>query len=411
MKVSKKANIVDIEFVLGKVTEVFWWIFKSTKRVTINQGGTSSSKTYSTMQYLFFKAVTEPNIVITVVGQDIPNLRAGAIRDSFSILAGSTFLKKEVSKYNKSTLTYDFKNGSIIEFRSYEDSQDARSGKRDYSFFNEANGIAKDIYDEVADRTSQQIYLDFNPSQRCWIHDAFTNDDDAVFYISNFTHNAYVSPKIIKSLLKYRYTNPHRWRVFGLGLTGQAEGAVYTDWTTVDNYPIALERKKEAYFLDFGFTNSPTGFGRACISPRFPDRVYAQELIYKSQLTDKQLAAEFVRLKIPKEAPIIADSAAPQSIATLRDVYGYNVIAAKKAKDSINAGIIILQGYEIAVTKDSVNMITELENYIFKKYAGVFTNTPIDKFNHLLDPLRYYAIEYLVAFEPEPYVEKGVVKC
>ena len=46
-------------------------------RVFVNQGGTSSGKTYCIMQRLISIAVNEPATIITVAGQDLPNLKVG----------------------------------------------------------------------------------------------------------------------------------------------------------------------------------------------------------------------------------------------------------------------------------------------------------------------------------------------
>lgn len=395
--------VINLEDLVGQTTDVFWWLYKAAHRVIVSQGGTSSSKTYSQMQLLLFKASTEKNKTITVVGQDTPNMRVGVIRDTANIISNNPLLKKQVVKYNRSTLEYVFKSGSIIEFRSYEDSQDARSGKRDYAFFNEANGISEDIYNEVADRTSSQIYLDFNPSQRCWIHKRFENDPDALNLISNFTHNQFVSPLIIKSLLKYKESNPHRWRVFGLGLTGQSEGAIYTNWRhePLTKFPKEYERKRFSYALDFGFTNDPTVLLQLCLHN---NKLYIQELIYQAGLTDTALTKKFEELKISKNDEIIADSANPQSIATLRDIFGYNVIPADKPKDSIMAGIALLQDVQMVIVGESNNVVTELENYCYMKKDGVFHNKPIEKYNHAMDCARYYAIRLLGQPEIVPYV-------
>ena len=45
---------------------------EATEKVVINQGGTSSGKTYAIMQLLFTKAIEEPRVIITVVGQVLP---------------------------------------------------------------------------------------------------------------------------------------------------------------------------------------------------------------------------------------------------------------------------------------------------------------------------------------------------
>ena len=65
----------------------------SRKRTKVNQGGTSSGKTYSIMQVLFVRAMEQYNRVITVVGQDIPNLKKGAFRDAKNIRNSSPILQ------------------------------------------------------------------------------------------------------------------------------------------------------------------------------------------------------------------------------------------------------------------------------------------------------------------------------
>lgn len=41
-------------------------------KVLVNQGGTSSGKTYCIMQRLIEISVNEPRVVVTVAGQDLP---------------------------------------------------------------------------------------------------------------------------------------------------------------------------------------------------------------------------------------------------------------------------------------------------------------------------------------------------
>ena len=49
-----------------------------------------------------------------------------------------------------------------------------------------------------------------------------------------------------------------------------------------------------------------------------------------------------------------------------------------------------MQGWKLYVTKDSIDLIRELRNYVWEKDRdGNSLNQPIDKFNHLLDALRY----------------------
>jgi len=63
--------------------------YNTTAHTVINQGGTSSGKTYAIMQVLFCIACEHTDQIITVVGQDIPNLKAGALRDALKIYSES----------------------------------------------------------------------------------------------------------------------------------------------------------------------------------------------------------------------------------------------------------------------------------------------------------------------------------
>lgn len=78
----------------------------------VNQGGSNSGKTFSILQVLFCRAGEAEKQVITVVGQDIPNLKAGALRDALSIYNSSGILRDLVKRYNKTDRIFEFRNGS-----------------------------------------------------------------------------------------------------------------------------------------------------------------------------------------------------------------------------------------------------------------------------------------------------------
>ena len=80
--------------------------------IAVNQGGTSSGKTFAIQQVLFCLAYQQKKSVITVVGQDIPNLKAGALRDAASICDSSAVLKTAIKNYNKTDRIFEFNNGS-----------------------------------------------------------------------------------------------------------------------------------------------------------------------------------------------------------------------------------------------------------------------------------------------------------
>ena len=95
-----------------QATVLFRENYYSSAQVVINQGGTSSGKTYAIQLVLFCLACKFEKLVITVAGQDIPNLKAGALRDALLICHSNRRFKEMLITYNKADRIFEFKNGS-----------------------------------------------------------------------------------------------------------------------------------------------------------------------------------------------------------------------------------------------------------------------------------------------------------
>lgn len=352
------------------------------KNIVINQGGTSSGKTYSILQVLLVRAWQEPGVIVTVAGQDIPNLKAGAMRDIETIFDQVPVFRDQIANHNKSDKTYYFKNGSLIEFKSYDDRQDAKNGKRDYLFVNEANGLPYDVFEELQVRTTKQVFIDYNPTAPFWAHHKLIGRADVQFLRSNYTHNEFIDSNIRKKIEQYKITDPERWRVYGLGYTGRVQGVVFPNITWVSQFP--RDCKKVSYGLDFGFTNDPTALVK---QGELGGERFAELLIYETGLTNSDLSDFFVSLGISKNAQMFADGAEPKSIATLRRL-GWNIKAAPKGKDSILWGINKIKELPLNLVV-SENFKQEALNYKWLSKDGRFLNRPIDKYNHAFDALRY----------------------
>ena len=363
--------------------------YNSIAEVVVNQGGSGAGKTYSIMQVLCLKAIEQPNQVISVVGQDVPNLKSDALRDMQSIVASSTDIQSWIKGYNASDRIFTFHNGSIIEFKSYQDSQDAKSGKRDYFFLNEANGISFEIYSELAMRTKKKVYIDYNPNARFWVHDKLIGKEGTELIISDHRHNPFLPEIIRKKIEALREDDEELWKVYARGVTGKIEGLIYRNWGTIGTIP--TEAQLIGMGLDFGFTNDPT----ACVMVyRYNGELIIDEILYHKGYTNQDIAQFFTQSGINKTVPIIADSAEPKSIEELRRM-GWRVEGANKGKDSILNGIDILKRFRFSVTSRSSNLIKELNAYKWKEKDGNATNVPIDSFNHGMDALRYLALNKL----------------
>ena len=204
----------------------FFSLLNSKERVVIEQGGTSSGKTCTTLDVLFYIGIQEPNSVVTVVGQDVPNLKKGAYRDAKYIWGMSPDYQLMYEKPNETDRIFKCKNGSIIEFTSYQDEQDAKSGKRDYLFINEANGISFDIYWQLSIRTKKRIFLDYNPNERFWAHDLI-NEPDTIFFRTWHVHNPFLTQEQHDRIEGIK--DKELWEVYARGYTGKISGLIYTN--------------------------------------------------------------------------------------------------------------------------------------------------------------------------------------
>lgn len=369
--------------------ELFRENYESDKRFLVNQGGTSSGKTYTIMQVLFVFAIMEAGCIITVVGQDLPNLRVGAFRDAKTIIRGSEWLSA-FFKVNESLHYIQGRNGSVIEFNSYADEQDAKNGKRDYLFANEANGISYEIFWQLQIRTRKKVFMDYNPTSRFWAHDKIIGRKDALLIISTHKNNHFLSEEEHERIEGIE--DDELWKVYARGLTGKLEGVVFTNWDIVDELPPQGEWKMNARGLDFGFTNDPSALERVVLAH---GELWIDEELYDTGYTNPMLAKAMKEAGVRRNDIVIADCAEPKSIAEIK-AEGIYIVPSVKGGDSINVGIDILKRYKIHITRKSKGLIENMQAYKWKKDRdGKRTNSPIDAYNHGIDAVRYVALSKL----------------
>lgn len=381
--------------ILFEATDLYLANKNAEEDTVVDQGGTSSGKTYSIVQCLFAHAYEEAGVVCTIAGQDLPNLKVGAIRDADNIVSDSIALQALIKNHNKTENTYYFKNGSIIEFKAYQTPQDAKSGKRDYLFVNEANGITYEIFNELYLRTKKKTYLDYNPNSEFWVHDKLIGEPNVKLLISDHRHNPYVPEKIRDKIEALKYKDEELYKVYGRGLTGKIEGLIYRNWNIVDDIPEGATFIGNG--LDFGFTNDPSAFLSVY---KQNGELWIDERFYQTDLTNPQICEKLFENGVSSTSEIIADSSEPKSIREISSG-GYFITPADKGPDSIRIGINILKRYKLNITRRSVGLRKEIKAYKYKvdKSTGKSLNVPVDFSNHALDALRYVALNKLSANE------------
>jgi phage terminase large subunit len=369
-------------------------IAKLRKRIRVVRGGTSASKTFTIVPFLIDYAVKNPNKEISIVSETIPHLRRGAIRDFLKIMDMIGMFNH--SNWNKSSLTYRFSNGSFIEFFSADQPDKLRGARRDVLFINECNNVAWESYYQLAIRTRDFIYLDYNPVSEFWVDRELLGLEDTDFVVLTYKDNEALEKSIIKEIesaqIKAKTSRywANWWRVYGLGEIGSLDGVIFSDWKQVDSLP--ADSKLVARGMDFGYTNDPTTIIDIF---KCDNEYYFDEKVYKTGLTNQDIWREFKQLSLDNSIYTIADSAEPKSIQELSNL-GMRVNGAVKGADSIIYGVQCLQEIKFNVTSSSLNLIKELRNYTWATDKdGNKLNKPIDNHNHCIDGIRYAMTDLL----------------
>jgi len=386
-----------------KYTTAISRIRRMTARKKVIQGGTSAGKTLAILAVLIDIAAKNKT-EISVVSESIPHLRRGAIKDFAKVMQWTG--RWVADRWNKTLLTYNFANGSVIEFFSADSEARLRGARRQVVYINEANNIDFESYYQLAIRTSEAIYIDFNPTHEFWAHTEVLPEQDAELVILTYQDNEAL-PDTIKRDIELNRTKAETsaywanwWKVYGLGQVGTLQGAIYEDFEVVEGIDVS-RAKFVALGLDWGFSNDPTALVAIY---RQGDCLLIQELLYSTGLTNQDIADKLRSLGITRAWEIVADSAEPKSIEEIYRL-GFNIKPAEKGPDSVRNGIDILKRFKLQVTKDSTNLIKELRSYTWATdKEGKNTGVPIDSFNHACDAMRYVALNKLRVSNSGKYV-------
>jgi phage terminase large subunit len=290
--------------------------------------------------------------------------------------------------YHAKTSSEYIIEGNTIEFISLDQPQKIRGRKRDLLFVNEANELNYEDWQQLIFRTGEQIIIDYNPSDEFhWIYDKVLTRDDCSFYQTTYKDNPFLPQPIIEEIERLQDTDENYWRIYGLGERGQSRSLVFT-FSTVPSIPETA--KLVSYGLDFGFSNDPTAMVGTYMEG---DNIFVKELIYRTGMTNQDIAKELGTLGLDRRDEVYADSAEPKSIEEIHRM-GWNV--KPTSKGAINQGIDMLRRYKIHILDSSTNVIKEMRNYKYiEDKNGDLTNKPVDKYNHACDALRYSVINKL----------------
>lgn len=308
----------------------------------------------------------------------------------------------------KKTEIKNTESGSEIIFRGIKTSSGDQTAN-----LKSLQGVTTWILDEAEEQSDEKIFDKINLSVRQkgkqnrvililnpatkehWIYKKFFEEkgvqegwngvkDDVTYIHTTYLDNIEnLDESFIKEVESIKEKNPLKYKhqILG-GWLNKAEGVVYTNWRISE----FKEHSKPVFGQDYGFSIDPTTLDKCSIDTK-NKRIFVKECLHKTNLTTSQIFEE--NQKHAGKNLIVADSAEPRLISELKS-RGLNIKGIEKPK--IIDRIALLQDWEIIVDPESINVIKELNNYVWHDKKS---QTPIDDYNHHLDEIGYVLWELI----------------
>lgn len=346
-------------------------------RVISNQGSTRSTKTYSISQLLALYIPYKEQKSISIVSPSLPHLKRGARRDFLEILENAGLYSDD--NFNRTDNVYNYGTGSYVEFFGADEPGKARGPGRDILYVNEANLLPFATYKQLALRTREIIFIDFNPAEESsWVYEVSDSPGNIMIH-STYLDNPFLSKEQIGEIESLKDADANLWKVYGLGLRGTSSETIYTHWKFCGGLP----NKGEQFFgCDFGYNNQSA----LVLCEFYEGAIYVDEWLYQTKLTTSDLIDEFMALGVRRSLEIFGDAAEPKTIEEISRA-GYSI---KPADKDVLEGIRKVRSMPLYITERSANIIKEIRSYKWKKDKDdKVLDEPVKFADHLCDAIRY----------------------
>lgn len=379
-------------------------IQQSPSRYFIVTGGRGSGKsfsinlqlvllTYEAGHTILFTRFTLASAYISIIPEFIDKIETLNIQDHFHItkdeiinkMSGSKILFKGI-KTSSGDQTANLKSLTNVSTWVMDEAEELV----DEGIFDKIDLSVRNL------KKQNRVILILNPvTKEHWIYSRFF-EDKGIMEGSNTTkenttyiHTTYLDniENLSKSYLtqieniKKRRPEKYRHQMLG-GWLAKAEGVIFTNWKIGEFKQIGVS----VFGQDYGFASDESTLIETNIDTT-NKIIYLKECFYLPRLTTTEIAQ--LNLKHARTNLIVGDSAEPRLLAEVK-AKGCNVVKSIKGQGSITYGISLLQDYDLIIDPNSINLIKELNNYCWLERKS---NTPIDKWNHCIDAIRY-AVSY-----------------
>lgn len=378
-------------------------VLDNDSRYYICTGGRGSGKSFS-IGLLLCLLTVEPNHVILFTRY---TLRSAGISIIPEFLEKIELLGWQDRFHITKDEIINKQSGSRILFRGIKTSSGDQTAN-----LKSLQGVTTWVLDEAEELTDEETFdkidlsvrakgiqnrviLIMNPSTKeHWIYNRFfemrgiqegsnvTKGDTTYIHTTYLDNLDNLSESYINQIENIRIRRPEKFKhqILG-GWLDKAEGVIFSNWT-IGKFEQAAP---SVFGQDFGFSADPTTLVETSID-KANKKIYIKLHYYKQALTTSQIAE--LNKRFAGSSLIVADSAEPRLITELS--VSNNIVPTIKGQGSVTYGIALLQDFDLIIDEGSTDLIKELNNYCWLEKKS---STPVDKYNHAIDALRY-AVSY-----------------
>ena len=370
------------------------------------QGGAGSGKSIAIAQYLLMTALGEPGHRIYAfrkVGTTVKNSIFATFRDLISDYGlRQLFTINQTERRITCTAT-----GVEIICGGMDDPEKIKSIKDPTIIWaEEATEFTRPDIDQLILRLRKegiknQLIVSYNPiDKRNWMYFALHVMKEwqgkELFIKSTYRDNPFLPERYVEHLKSLVTQNEKAFIVYSEGeWADMKEGLIFPEYELIEQFPEHL-LDKCFYGIDFGF-NDPLAVVRCAIDEK---HLYVEELFFKTEQTIDDLLLFMPSLGIKGTDTIYCDSASPGSIEQISRAGYRRAVGSTKHQGSLASGITKLKEYTLRIVDSSVNLIEEIDGYVWKldKFGKVIDGEPVDGNDHAIEAMRHAV--YSKTFSP-----------
>jgi len=232
-----------------------------------------------------------------------------------------------------------------------------------------------------------RVILILNPATKThWIYKKFYQErnvqegyngikGNTCYIHTTYKDNQHLSEDFLEEIRLMKLNHPDKYQhvVMG-GWLDKSEGVIFNNW----EFGIFPQNVDSIFGADWGYSIDPSTLVETYVD-KVERKIYLKEHLYKKGLNTSQLTKVFY--DVAGSGTIVGDSSEGRLIDEMKDS-GLNIRRCKKGAGSVKEGIMLMKDYKLII--EGENLAMELNNYSWKD-----DETPIDKWNHIIDAARY----------------------